>query len=191
MPDGEIVTLDGKTLRGSHDWAKEQDAIDIVSAWVVSERLTVGQVKVSKGSNEITTVPEVLRSLNVRLYPAGRCAELSEDDCRTIREQKADYLLALKNNHKSLRAEEEEFLTSVREDRTRGFEIRAHQTTDSEHVRIETRRYWQATAPDFLADKAAWLDLRSVRMVEATREINGQQTTEPRYYLSSLPVNSA
>jgi predicted transposase YbfD/YdcC len=85
----------------------------------------------------------------------------------------------------------EEFLTSAREDRTYGFEISAYRTVDGEHGRIEARRYWQATAPDFLPEKAEWRDLKSVGMVEATREINGQETTEVRYYLSSLPVKAS
>jgi predicted transposase YbfD/YdcC len=191
LPGGEIVALDGKTLRGSHDRANEQDAIEIVSAWAVSERLTLGQVKVAEGSNEITAVPEVLRQLNVE----GCIVTVDALNCQKaiaaqVRDQKADYVLALKDNHKTLRLEVAEFLTSVREDRTWNFEIGTHQTTDGEHGRIETRRYWQAQAPDHLFEKAAWRDLASVGMVEARRELGDKQTTEVRYYLSSLPVNA-
>jgi predicted transposase YbfD/YdcC len=191
LPGGEIVALDGKTLRGSHDRANEQDAIEIVSAWAVSERLTLGQVKVAEGSNEITAVPEVLRQLNVE----GCIVTVDALNCQKaiaaqVRDQKADYVLALKDNHKTLRLEVAEFLTSVREDRTWNFEIGTHQTTDGEHGRIETRRYWQAQAPDHLFEKAAWRDLASVGLVEARRELGDKQTTEVRYYLSSLPVNA-
>ena len=189
--DREIVALDGKTLRGSHDRANEQDAIEIVSAWAVSERLTLGQIKVADGSNEITAVPEVLRQLNVE----GCIVTVDALNCQKaiaaqIRDQQADYVLALKDNHKTLRLEVAEFLTSVREDRTWNVEIGTHQTTDGEHGRIETRRYWQAQAPEHLFEKAAWRDLTSVGMVEATRELGAKQTTEIRYYLSSLPVNA-
>lgn len=190
LPDREVVALDGKTLRGSHDRAKEQDAIEIVSAWAVSERLTLGQVKVADGSNEITAVPEVLRQLNIE----GCIVTVDALNCQKaiaaqIRQQKADYVLALKDNHKTLRAEVAEFLTAVRENRTWNFAMGTHQTTDGEHGRIETRRYWQVTAPDHLFEKAAWCGLTSVGMVEARRELGDQQTTEVRYYLSSLPVN--
>src|SRR5882672_2563310 len=65
LSEGEVIALDGKTLRRSHDKAQEQEAIEIVSAWAVSQRLTLGQVKVADGSNEITAVPEVLKTLNV------------------------------------------------------------------------------------------------------------------------------
>lgn len=191
LPEGEIVALDGKTLRGSHHRAKGQEAIEIVSAWAASERLTLGQVKVAAGSNEITAVPEVLRQLKLE----GCIVTVDALNCQKaiaaqIRDQQADYVLALKDNHKTLRLEVEEFLTSVRENRTWNFEIGTHQTTDGEHGRIETRRYWQAQAPDHLFEKGAWRDLRSVGMVEARRELGEQQTTEFRYYLSSLPVNA-
>lgn len=191
LPGGEIVALDGKTLRGSHDRAKEQDAIEIVSAWAVSARLTLGQVKVAAGSNEITAVPEVLRQLNVEdcivTVDALNCQKAI---AAQIRDQQADYVLALKDNHKTLRLEVAEFMTSVREDRTWNYAMGTYQTTDGEHGRIETRQYWQAQAPDHLFEKTAWRDLTSVGMVEATREVGGKQTREIRYYLSSLPINA-
>ena len=189
---GEIVALDGKTLRGSHDRAQAQAALEIVSAWAVAARLTLGQVKVADEANESTAVPELLRQWN----GAGCIVTVDALNCQKtlaaqIRAQQADYVLALKANHKTLRAEVAGFLNSVREERTWGFAISTHQTADGEHGRLETRRYWQATAPDFLTAKAAWRDLTSVGLVEATREIGGQCTTEIRYYLSSLPVNAA
>lgn len=191
LPGGEVIALDGKTLRGSHDRAKEQDAIEVVSAWAVSARLTLGQVKVAAGSNEITAVPKVLKQLNVE----GCIVTVDALNCQKaiaaqIREQQADYVLALKDNHKTLRLEVAEFMTSVREDRTWNYEIGTHQTTDGEHGRIETRRYWQAQAPEHLFEKTAWRDLTSVGMVEATRELGDKQTREMRYYLSSLPVKA-
>ena len=191
LGDDEVVPIDGKTLKRSHDKAKGQDAIEIVSAWAASQRLTLGQVKVAKGSNEITAVPQVLDLLQIE----GAIVTVDAMHCQTatvakIREKKADYVVALKKNQKHLHEGVEEYLTSVRENRTHGFAISTFQTIDKEHGRIETRKYWQADAPDFLPEKERWQDLCSVGLVEATREINGLATTEVRYYLSSLPVNA-
>jgi predicted transposase YbfD/YdcC len=192
LSEGEVIALDGKTLRRSHDKSQEQEAIEIVSAWAVSQRLTLGQVKVADGSNEITAVPEVLRTLNVEgCIVTVDALNTQKTIAAQIREQKADYVMALKDNHKHLREQVEEFLTSVREDRTYGFEIGEYRTVDGEHGRIETRSYLQATAPDFLPEKAEWRDLTSVGMVEATRELNGKTSMEVRYYLSSLPVKAS
>ncbi len=188
---GEVIPIDGKTLRRSHDRASEQGAIEIVSAWAASQRLTLGQIKVAEGTNEITTVPQMLDLLNVEgctvTVDAAHCQKAT---VAKIRQQKANYVVALKKNQKHLYEGVEEYLTSVREDRTVGFAISTHQTIDKEHGRIETRKYWQASAPDFLPEKELWQDLSSVGLVEATREINGKATTELRYYLSSLPVEA-
>ena len=188
---GEVIPIDGKTLKRSHDKAKGQEAIEIVSAWAASERLTLGQVKVAAGANEITAVPEVLDLLKIE----GATVTVDAMHCQKttvakIRQKKADYVVALKKNQKHLHDAVEEYLTSVREGRTHGFAISTCQTIDKEHGRLELRKYWQADAPDFLPEKELWQDLKSVGLVEATREINGNATTEVRYYLSSLPVQA-
>jgi predicted transposase YbfD/YdcC len=157
---GELVPVDGKTLRRSHDRSGGQAAIELVSAWARSNRLTLGQVKVA------------------------------EEIAAQIRDQGADYVLALKGNHPQLHTAVSQFFDSVRGDRTFGFKISRQETTDGEHGRIETRQYWQVTAPDWLPGYTEWRDLQSVGLVETTRELNGQRSTELRYYLSSLAVEA-
>lgn len=188
---GDVIPIDGKTLRRSHDQAREQDAIEIVSAWAASERLTLGQVKVADGSNEITAVPQVLDLLSIE----GATVTVDAIHCQKatvtkIRQKKADYVIALKKNQKQLSESVAEYLTSVREERTYGFAVSTHQTIEKDHGRIEKRHYWQADAPGFLPEKELWQDLRSVGLVETTRELNGKTSTEVRYYLSSLPVEA-
>jgi predicted transposase YbfD/YdcC len=113
---GDIVPIDGKTLRGSHDEAHQQEAIEIVSAWAVSQRLTLGQVKVSADSNEITAAPQVLDLLNVEgctvTIDALHC---QKNTVAKVRERKADYVVALKKNQKHLYEAVADFLTGVRE----------------------------------------------------------------------------
>src|SRR5262249_236136 len=101
----------------------------------------------------------------------------------------ADYVCALKGNHAGLLEEVSDFLTSVREDRTAGIAFATSKSVEKDHGRIETRRYWQADAPEWLSEFERWRDLKSVRLVEATREVGQQRATETRYYLSSLPVD--
>jgi len=190
--EGEVVPLDGKRLRRSHDRSQGRAAIELVSAWASRQRLTLGQVKVEADSNEITAVPELLKVLAL----AGCIVTLDaihtqKETVEVIVAQEADYVIALKGNHPKLLAAVTELCNAVREDRTANIPFETVQTVDGEHGRIETRRYWQIAAPDYLPEREAWRKWQTVGMVEATRELKGQTTTEQRYYLSSLPVGVA
>jgi len=184
---GEVVAIDGKTARRSHNRAAGQGALELVSAWATRNRLVLGQVKVDEASNEITAVPQLLRLLALKgCIVTLDAINTQKDTAAEIRQQGADYVLALKENHPTLYAEVVEFFSAVREDRTLNFTISTTQTVDGEHGRIETRRYWSVNAPDWLTGFADWRDLQSLILVEATREIKDQSTTVQRYYLSSL-----
>ncbi len=191
LSEGAIVAIDGKRVRRSYDTASDCPAIELVSAWARENRLTLGQVKVSAGSNEITAVPELLRSLVVK----GCVVTTDAMGCQKqiaaeIRRQGADYVLALKANHGGLHERVEQFFSSVREGRTHGFVVGEHRSVEKEHGRIEERRFWQVNAPEDLTAAGEWADLQSVGLCEAVREVEGQSSTHRRYYLSSLPVEA-
>lgn len=192
LSQGAIVSIDGKAIRRSYDSASDCPAITLVSAWAREHRLTLGQVRVATGSNEITAVPELLQVLAIK----GCVVTLDALNCQKeiaaeIRRQEADYLLALKGNQGSLHERVEQFFSSVREGRTHGFTLSQHRTLDKEHGRIEERHFWQVNAPQDLPGYADWADLRSLGMVEAVREVEGQVSRHCRYYLSSLGVEAA
>ena len=189
LTDQEIVPIDGKTLRRSHDKANGQRAIELVSAWTRANRLMLGQIKVAADSNEITAVPQLLRLLELKgcivTLDALHC---QKDTAAEILKREADYVLSLKGNQGSLYHEVENFFDAIVNERSFGYEISRHETVDGEHGRIETRQYWQVNAPDYVKEKFAWPGLMSVGMCEARREVNGQTSQEKRYYLSSLGV---
>lgn len=189
--DKQIVPIDGKSLRRSHNRSTGRQAIELVSAWALSNRLTLGQVKVNEESNEITAVPQLLDLLELR----GCIVTLDALNCQKeiatkIRKQEADYVLSLKRNHGHLFEEVERFFQSVTEDHTYGYKISTHESVDGEHGRIEVRKYWSVDVPGHLSSKQEWADLQSLLMVEATREIKGEVSKEARYYLSSLEVDA-
>jgi len=186
---GEIVAIDGKTSRRSHHRPLGKRAIELVSAWARSNRLTLGQVKVAEGSNEITAVPELLRLLAIKgCIVTVDALNTQKETVHEIREQEADYVVALKGNHEKLHEAVAELCESVEQDRTANLPFDVHQTVEKDHGRIETRRYVSIAAVDWLPGKNEWRDLQSIGMVVATREINGVVTTAVRYYLSSLAV---
>jgi len=191
VTQGDIVAIDGKTLRRSHQRSVGKGALELVSAWARKNRLMLGQVKVAEDSNEITAVPPLLRLLTLKgcivTVDAMHCQKLTVEE---IRRQEADYVVALKQNQEHLYDAVEAFFEDVCEERTHFFEIDQHRSVDGEHGRIEERRYWQVNVPEDLAGKAEWADLRSLGMCEARREVKGKMSVEKRYYLSSLSVDA-
>lgn len=194
--DGEVIAIDGKTLRRSHQRRKGVGAIHLVSAWARSNRLTLGQVKVEGKSNEITAIPELLRLLHLKgcivtIDAMGTQKEIAELIC----EKGADYVLALKNNQPNLKAEVEGIFEAECAAQKEEQKLKKQsspkaadvfETSESGHGREETRRVYSLEAPEWLRGKEQWSHLSSLIMVEARRELNDQASTERRYYMSSL-----
>lgn len=194
--DGEVVAIDGKTLRRSHQRRKGAGAIHLVSAWAGSNRLTLGQVKVDGKSNEITAIPELLRLLHIKccivtIDAMGTQKEIAELIC----EKGADYVLALKDNQPNMKVEVEGIFEAEcaaqkeeqklkKQSSPKAAEV--FETSESGHGRKETRRVHSLEAPEWLRGKEQWSHLSSLIMVEAKRELNDQTSTERRYYMSSL-----
>jgi predicted transposase YbfD/YdcC len=191
LSEGAIVSIDGKAVRRSYDAASGCAAIKLVSAWARENRLTLGQVKVAEGSNEIRAVPELLRLLAVKgCVVTTDALNCQKEIAAEVRRRGADYVLALKGNHGSLHERVAQFISSVREGRTHGFEVGEHRTVEKEHGRIEERRFWQVTAPTDLTEAGEWIGLQTVGLCEAARELDGTVSLNRRYYLSSLPVDA-
>lgn len=195
----EIVALDGKALRRALH--KDQSVKYVVSAWAESNNLVLGQLKVADKSNEITALPQLLRVLEL----SGCIVTIDAMGCqkkiaREIIEADADYVLALKGNQETVHQEVKEFLDEslaekqkVRPPKAKlppaAASLASLETVEKDHGRLETRRYYQSSELAWFADLEQWEGLKSVGMVEATREVDGKTSVERRYYLSSLPVN--
>jgi hypothetical protein len=101
---GQVVALDGKTSRGSHKRSAGKEAIQLVNAWAVENGLVLGQRKVDGKSNEITAIPELWRLLNVSGCIVTIDARGSQKDiAQTIRDEKADYILCVRDNQSKLK----------------------------------------------------------------------------------------
>jgi len=184
--EGEIVAIDGKTLRRSYDSASDKAALHMVSAWAGENRLTLGQVKTSGKSNEITAIPELLKMLDV----SGCLVTIDAMGCQKeiaelITDEGADYVLALKGNKGELHAD-----TKALFDRLEAPSDR-HKNVTGGHGRVETRRCQAVDiAERGFVDTEGWLGLRTVCRVEAERWSEGQTTTETRYFISSLRADA-
>jgi predicted transposase YbfD/YdcC len=186
--DGEIVAIDGKTLRRSHDRASDKAAIHMVSAWASKNRLVLGQVKTEEKSNEITAIPKLLETLDVQ----GCIVTIDAMGCQKkitqkIVDQGADYVLALKGNQEKLSDEVESLFDKVHSAFRQYIPIDFYETEDKEHGRVEHRRYWTTDQIEELENAPEWSELRTVGMVESERCVNGEVSIEHRYYICSIP----
>jgi len=189
--DGEIVALDGKTLRRSFDHAASQGAIHMVSAWANAHRLVLGQLKVDAKSNEIIAMPKLLRMFDLE----GAIVTIDAMGCqkeiaKTITEQGAEYVLALKDNHPTLHEEVPLLFEDVKAERLDDITSERHTTIDADHGRLETRHYWITSEIECLGVKGSWANITSVGLVEAQREVGGTVAIEQRYFLTSLPCDA-
>jgi len=185
---GEVVALDGKTLRRALN--KGEDPRVIVSAWATESGLLLGQRKVRNKSNEITAVPELLRALQLAgCIVTADALHCQKNIAKEIKEADAEYVLALKGNQGTAFAEVKAFLDDAIQ--RQESHLVTLTTTDKEHGRLEVRRYWQTEKLEWFADRKEWDGLKSVGVVEARRTIQGQESVERRYYLSSLKNDAA
>jgi predicted transposase YbfD/YdcC len=186
---GRHVVLDGKTLRGSVDCGGRKAALHLIQAWDQHHRLVLGQLACDDKSNEITAVPKLLELLDVKGAVVSLDAmHCQKDTAAAIRKAGADYLLAIKDNQKTLREDVELFFDDAIE---QGDEQLLHAVAEPEnaHGRLDERQLWASADVAWLRRRhPGWKSLRGVVCVESKRLDfkTGQPTTTRRYYLTSL-----
>lgn len=189
VTEGQVVALDGKKLRRSHDGSLGKAAIHMVSAWASANRLVLGQLKVDDKSNEITAIPALLKLLEIK----GCIVTIDAMGCQTeiaelISEKEADYVLALKGNQGTLHRDVQDLFAYAQEIDFQAIAHDFHQTINKGHGRIEIRRHWTISEPEwisYLDPNGKWKGLTSIGLVEAERRIGDQVTYENRYYILS------
>jgi predicted transposase YbfD/YdcC len=196
ITEGQIISIDGKTLRRSYDRSSDKAAIHMVSAWANENHLVLGQVKTSEKSNEITAIPRLLEVLAIN----GCIVTIDAMGCQTeiamqIVDRGADYVLALKGNHGTIHEKVVTFFDQFDEVEpapqpvVQDEHISTSETVDGDHGRIEIRRYCQVSDLQWLEERSRWKGLQSIGMVEAERHIGETVSVERRYYLSSLGLD--
>ena len=175
---GEIISIDGKTARGSRD-AKAK-AIHLVSAWANANQLVLGQVKTDEKSNEITAIPTLLEMLELKgcivTIDAMGC---QKEIAKQIADAEADYVFGLKGNQSSLHDDVKLYYET--EGATQ--KIVTH---DKGHGRIETREYALETEIDWLSQKPDWAGLNAIGMVKSSVWEKEVLREETRFFVTSL-----
>lgn len=183
----EIISIDGKTSRRSHNRRKGQNPLHMVSAWASEQGLLLGQVSTRDKSNEIEAIPRLLGMLEIEnsiiTIDAMGCQKAIS---RQIMQQKADYILSLKDNHPSLSFISQYAMKKAESKTFEGTPYLRQIEKVKDHGRIEKRRYTLLSCSQNLLWKAKWPGLKSIGMVEVKRTINYETTHSVRYFLTSL-----
>lgn len=191
LPD--VIAIDGKTSRRSHNRRRGGSPLHTVSAWATAQRLVLGQEAVTEKSNEIIAIPLLLRRLEltgalVTIDAMGTQTEIAQ----TILDGGADYVLALKANGPATYAE----IESVFADPPPTLTLQTSTTVDGDHGRIETRRHTMCHDIDWLFSarrypgEFAFPGLAAVGMIERQTERGGVIQKERHYYLCSKKLDA-
>ena len=190
VTQGEVVAIDGKTVRRSHDRTLGKQAIHMVNVWASANGLVLGQAKVAEKSNEITAIPKLLQLLEL----AGCIVTIDAMGCQKeiaqqIIEAQADYLLAVKKNQGRLYEDVCDLFEGAQAFDFEGVPHDYARTVNKNHGRLETRQCWAITDPDcldYIQTRQQWAKLNAVVKVTARREIATETSVQSRYYISSL-----
>jgi predicted transposase YbfD/YdcC len=189
LTDGQVIAIDGKTLRRSFDARSSKAAIHMVSAWATANHISLGQIVVDEKSNEITAIPKLLQMLEL----SGALVTIDAMGCQTeiaraIVDADADYVLAVKGNQPTLHNGLVFFFADHQSDDFARVNVRRHETYNYEHGRDEMRFYYVCPVPDDLPDKDRWHKLRAIGLAINNTVRDGKECIEFRYYiLSTFP----
>lgn len=183
--EGEIVSIDGKTVRRSG--GKDKRPLHMVSAWANSQQMVLGQLATAEKSNEITAVPELLEILDVAgCIITADAMSCQKEIAKKITEKEAEYVLGVKDNQPTLRREIQEYFEAARREPQNYPAVKRVKTVDSGHGRLETRIYYLTTEIEWFEGRGEWCGLRSFGMVYAKVEQGQKVTEDVRYFISSL-----
>lgn len=194
VTEGQVVCIDGKTARRSHDKAIGKEAIHLVSAWASEDGVAMAQHKVDDKSNEITAIPELLQLLRV----AGCLVTIDAIGCQreiaqTIRDKGADYMLAVKGNQPQLHEDIKQWFGDMDES---DFDKPDHdycKVVNKSHGRIETRQCWVISEPmvaEYIGHDGTWTDLRAIVRVKRNRQLSERKEESQAYYITSLNASA-
>jgi predicted transposase YbfD/YdcC len=185
LTEGEIISIDGKTIRGSRGKGSKS-AIHMVSAWAGTNNMVLGQVKTAEKSNEITAIPKLLKVLELK----GCIVTIDAMGCQTaitkqIKQGGADYVIAVKGNQGQLQQEVDDTLRFCSP-------VSCYKDVESGHGRVETRTCSVYADLSHVQQPERWAGLKAIVCVEATRYLKASKTeqNEKRYYITSLDMDA-
>lgn len=190
ITDGQVIAIDGKTLRGSYDRATGKAAIHMVSAWATANHISLGQVVVDEKSNEITAIPKLLDLIDV----SGGLITIDAMGCQTaiaekIIDEGADYCLAVKGNQPTLHEGIKAFFLDHLADDFARMDVSEHHTKETGHGRVDERSYYLCQVPSDLPDADRWEGLSAIGISINNSERRQGDEIAVRYYILNKMIS--
>ena len=183
LKSGSYISIDGKTVRGSGNEEKNISPIHLLHAYSHELGIVIGQkeCKVDK-KNEISACPELLDMLKIKDAIITADAMMCQKEiCKKITKKKCNYVLALKNNHKTMFEEIKELFSG---EWRKSWQV--YETNDKGHGRIEKRIYYLDTDVSWFSDLKEWENLKAFGKCESHVIRKGKETVESRYFICSI-----
>lgn len=191
---GQVIAIDGKTLKNSFDVPLNKPVTHIVNAWTDMNKLVLGQIKTSDKSNEITAIPKLLDMLMIKgCIITTDALGTQKDIVKKIRSKKGDYVLALKGNHPIPYADVKLFFEDNLKNKFKDInskKIDVYETLEKGHGRIEKRNYYIVSDIEWCSWKSEWEGLSSIGLAINEITIGEKKTTECRYYINSINLDA-
>lgn len=180
---GSVIAVDGKAIRSTGEKDKPHSALQIISAYLTENGVTLGQESIHEKTNEIPIFQQMLDYLDVQgKVITADAMHCQRETCRKIIEKKGDYVLGLKNNQPNFYSDVSLYFSDA--ELSKG--MKCYETLEKNKNRLERRVCRKLTDLSWLNCRDSWCGLRCVFSIERTVETENKRTQETSYYISSL-----
>jgi predicted transposase YbfD/YdcC len=188
--ESEVISFDGKTMRGTVSSENGLKAVHMLNAWSHERGICIGHMKVDDKSNEIPAVPELMELLDLKgtIITADAMNTQKKTVSKAI-ELGADYILPIKENQAELLEEVELLFKEVEDKKFHGIDADSLETVEKGHGRVEVRTYISIDASE-LPSTEEWEGLKSAGKVVRARTLKGKTSTETQYYIASCEIDA-
>lgn len=189
LAEGDVIAIDGKTLRGSRGWNEEDRPLHLLHAWSTKQGICLGQISVDEKSNEITAFPKLIERLELKgAVVTTDALNTQKKAVKAIILQGADYALPVKENHKDLYEDIKLLFEDADDKGFKGIDAAEENTQEKSSGRIEERSY-QLLDVEGLASIKEWAGCSSVGRVIRNRTKKGKTSTEACFYITSFGLD--
>lgn len=185
--DGLSLALDGKTIRSTGKMVGYDSPLHVVSAQLCEMGITYASKTVAGKSNEIPAVQELLKELKINgCLVTADAMNCQKETANVIIKGKADYLLSVKENQRSLKEDIERYI----QDESLQKEMQVEHKREKNGGRIERRTAFVTEDVSWLSQRKGWARLQCIGAIHREFETKGVKSEQWHYYISSRKLTA-